>query len=101
VSENRVRRRIFGHKSEKMTIGWRILHTKELHKLYVSQNIIRVIKSMRISCAEHAARMGQIKMYTKLRSENPKGRDHSEDIGRTICKWILGKQGGKLCTGCI
>jgi hypothetical protein len=44
VFENRVLRRIFGSKREEMAEGWRRLHNEELHNLYTSQNIIRVIK---------------------------------------------------------
>jgi hypothetical protein len=43
-------------------------------------------------------------MYTKFWSENPKGRDYSEDLGvdrRIILKLILVKYGWKLWTGCI
>jgi hypothetical protein len=38
-------RRIFGAKKEKVTGDWRRLHNKELRNLYVSPNIVRVIKS--------------------------------------------------------
>jgi hypothetical protein len=34
VSENRVLRRIFGHKREEVAGGWRRLHNEELHNLY-------------------------------------------------------------------
>jgi hypothetical protein len=44
VFENRVLRRIFGSKMEEVVGGWRRLHNEELHNLYASQNIIRVIK---------------------------------------------------------
>jgi hypothetical protein len=44
-SENRVLRRIFGHKKEERVEGWRRLHNEELHNLNASPNIIRVIKS--------------------------------------------------------
>jgi hypothetical protein len=44
VFENRVLRRIFGPKREKVAGGWRRQHDEELHNLYVSPNIIRVIK---------------------------------------------------------
>jgi hypothetical protein len=35
--------------------------------------------------------------------ENLKRRDHLEDLGvdERILEWILGKQGGKVLTGCI
>jgi hypothetical protein len=38
-------RRIFGVKGEEVAGSWRRLHNEELHKLYASRNIIRVIKS--------------------------------------------------------
>jgi hypothetical protein len=44
VFENRVLRRIFGPKRDEVTREWRRLHNKELHALYSSPNIIRVIK---------------------------------------------------------
>jgi hypothetical protein len=44
----RVLMRIFGHKREEVTGGWKILHNEELHNLYASQSIIRVIKSSRM-----------------------------------------------------
>jgi hypothetical protein len=45
VFENRVLRRIFGPKTDKVTGEWRKLHNEELHDLYSSPNIVRVIKS--------------------------------------------------------
>jgi hypothetical protein len=37
--------------------GWRKLHNEELHNLYCSPCIIRMIKSRRVRWAEHVARM--------------------------------------------
>jgi hypothetical protein len=48
VFENRVLRRIFWPNKEEVAGGWRRLHNEELHNLYTSPNIIRVIKSRRI-----------------------------------------------------
>jgi hypothetical protein len=45
VFKNRVLRRIFGPKREEVAGGWRTLHNEELHKLYASLNIVRVIES--------------------------------------------------------
>ena len=56
VFENRILKRIFGPKSDE--IGeWRRLHNEELHSLYRSPNIIRVIKCRRLTWAGHVARM--------------------------------------------
>jgi hypothetical protein len=43
VFENRVLRRIFGTKRVGVTGGWRKLHNEELHNLYSSPSIIRII----------------------------------------------------------
>jgi hypothetical protein len=45
--DNRVLRRIFGSKRDKM-IGWRKLYNEELHNLYSLPNIIQMIKSRRM-----------------------------------------------------
>jgi hypothetical protein len=44
VVENSVLRRIFGPKRDEATGGWRTLHNVELHNLYSSPSIIRMIK---------------------------------------------------------
>jgi hypothetical protein len=56
--ENRVLKRIFGPKREEDG-SWRKLHNDELHSLYSSPNIIRVIKSRRMGWAGHVARIGE------------------------------------------
>jgi len=45
VFENKVLRRIFGHKRKEIIGEWRRLHIEELNNLYSSPYIIRVIKS--------------------------------------------------------
>jgi len=42
-------------------------------------------------------------MHTKFWPENLKVRGHTENLGRDakVLEWILGKQGGKVWTGCI
>jgi len=45
VFENRVLRRIFGPKRDKVTGECRKLHNEEFNDLYISPNIIQVIKS--------------------------------------------------------
>jgi hypothetical protein len=46
--ENRMLRRTFGPKREEGVEGWRRLRNEELHSLYASPTIIRVIKSSRM-----------------------------------------------------
>jgi hypothetical protein len=59
VFENRVLRRIFGPKRDGVTVRWRKLHNEELHNLYSSPSIIRIIKSRRMRWAGHVARIGE------------------------------------------
>jgi hypothetical protein len=49
---------IFGPKREENG-SWRKWHNNELHSLYSSLNIVRVIKSKRMRWAEQVARMGE------------------------------------------
>jgi hypothetical protein len=48
VFENRVLGRIFGPKRDEVTGGLRKRHNEELHGLYSSSSIIRVIKARRV-----------------------------------------------------
>jgi hypothetical protein len=57
VFENRVLRRMFEPKRDEETGGWKKLHNEELHNLYFSTDIIRMIKSSRMKWAGHLARM--------------------------------------------
>jgi hypothetical protein len=63
VFENRVLRRIFGPKRDEATGGWRKLRNEELHNLYASPSIIRMIKSRRMRRAGHVARMRRRGIY--------------------------------------
>jgi hypothetical protein len=59
VFENRVLRRIFSPKRDKVTGEWRKLHNEELNDLNSPPNIIRVTKLRRMRWAEHVALMGE------------------------------------------
>jgi hypothetical protein len=48
VSENRVLRRIIEQKRDEVTGVWRKLHNEELHNLYSSPSIIRMVESRRM-----------------------------------------------------
>jgi hypothetical protein len=50
-----VLRRIFGPERYEVTGQWRKLHNEELHDLYSSPSIIRIIKARRMRWAGHAA----------------------------------------------
>jgi hypothetical protein len=95
VRENRVLRRIFRPKREEVAGGWRRLHNEELHNLYTSPDIIRVIKARGVRLAGRVERMGQTKKCIQyFWVENLKGRDFLEDPGgneRIILEWMLGK----------
>jgi PAS domain-containing protein len=75
VFENRVLRRIFGPKRDEVVRDWRKLYNEEIHNLYSSPSIIRMIKRRRTRWAGHVARMGRRGMYIVL-WEIQKERDH-------------------------
>jgi hypothetical protein len=85
VFENRVLRRIFGPKRDGMTGGWRKLYNEELHNLYSSSSIIRIIKSRRMRWAGHVARMGEKRNVYRLSVGKPEGR---RPLGRPRRRWI-------------
>jgi hypothetical protein len=84
-------RRIFGPKREEDG-SWKKLHNNELHSLYSSLNIIRVIKSRRMRGAGHVARMGEV--FTGFWLGDPKAKDHWKYLrvgGRITLRWTLGR----------
>jgi hypothetical protein len=76
IFENTVLRKIDGPKRE-VDRSWRKLHNDELHSLYSSLNIVRMIKSRRMRWAGHVARMGEV--FTGFWMGSPKARDQWED----------------------
>ena len=71
--ENKILRRIFGPKRGENG-EWRRLHIEELHSLYRSPNIFRVIKSIRLRCAGHVARMEECRSDFKILTGKATGR---------------------------
>jgi hypothetical protein len=63
VLENKVLRRIFEPKRDDVTGDSRNLHNEELHNLYSSPNLIRMITSRRMRWAGHVARMGGTELH--------------------------------------
>jgi hypothetical protein len=84
VFENRVLRRIFGPKRDGVTGGWRKLHNEELHNLYSSPSIIRIINSRRMRWAGQVARMGEKGNVYRLLVGKPEGR---RPLGRPRRRW--------------
>jgi hypothetical protein len=73
--------RIFVPKRDGVTGEWRKRHNEELNDLYFSPDIVRVIKSRRISCAGHVARRGERRgeAYAGFWWGNLKERDFLRD----------------------
>jgi len=76
VFENRVLRRIFEPKRDKVTWEWRELHVhiEELNDLYSSLNTIRLTKSIRMKWTVHVAFMRERKDVYKVSMEKSEGK---------------------------
>jgi hypothetical protein len=85
VFENRVLRRIFGTKRDEVMRRWRKLHNEELHNLYSSPSIIRIIKSRRMRWPGHVARMGEKRNLYRLLVRKPEGK---RPLGRPRRRWM-------------
>jgi hypothetical protein len=103
VFENRVFERLFGPERDRVTSYWRKLHSEELHNLYSSANIIRMIKSRRMSWVGHVARTSELRNVYKILVVKPEGKvplrryrhkweDNTEmdlkEIGWGVVDWI-------------
>jgi hypothetical protein len=83
VFENGMLRKIFVHKREEDG-SWRKLHNDELHGLYSSSNIVRVIKPRRTEWVGHVARMGEGRGVYRVLVGRPKGK---RPLGRPTRRW--------------
>jgi hypothetical protein len=83
IFENRVLRKIFGPKREEDG-SWRRLYNYELHGLYSSLNIVRVIKSRRMRWAGHVACMGEGRGVYRVLVGRHEGK---RPLGRSECRW--------------
>jgi hypothetical protein len=84
VFENRALRRIFGPKREEVTGGWRKLQNEELHNLYSSPSIIRMITSKRMRWEGHVARKGEKRNAYRILVGKPEGK---RLVGRPRLRW--------------
>jgi hypothetical protein len=84
VFENWVLRRIFGPKRDEVTGEWRKLHKEEIHDLYSSPSIIRIIKWRRMRRAGHVVRMGGKRNAYRLLV----GKQGKRPLGRPRCRWV-------------
>jgi hypothetical protein len=65
--------------------GWRKLHNEELHNLYSSSSIIRIIKLRRMKLAGHVARMAEKRNMYRLLVGKPEGK---RPLGRPRRRWM-------------
>jgi hypothetical protein len=72
--ENRVLRRIFGPKRDDVIGKWRKLNNEELHDLYSSPRVIRIVKKRRVRWAGR-----------RLLMRKPEGK---RPLGRTTRRWL-------------
>jgi hypothetical protein len=84
VSENRALRKIYGRKREEVAGDRRRLHNEELHNLYTSPYIIRVMKSRRMRWVRHAARIGELRNAYSILVGKPEGK---RALGRPRRRW--------------
>jgi hypothetical protein len=84
VFENRVLRRIFGPKRYEVTGGWRKLHNEELHGLYSSPSVVRMINARRMRWAGHVECMGEVRGAHNILVGKPEGR---RPLGRPRHRW--------------
>jgi hypothetical protein len=80
-----VLRRIFGSKRDEVTGDWRKLHIEELHDLYSSPSIIRIMKSRRMRWTGHVARTREKRNVYRLLVGNPEGK---RPLGTPRRRWV-------------
>jgi hypothetical protein len=78
-----VLRRTFGPKREEYG-SWRKLHNDELHSLYSSPNIVKVINLRRMRWVGHVARMREGRSVYRVLVRMPEGK---KPLGRPRRRW--------------
>jgi hypothetical protein len=64
---------------------WRKLHNEELHNLYPSLSVIRMIKSRRMRWEGHVARMAEKRNAYRILMEEPDGK---RQLGKPRRRWV-------------
>jgi hypothetical protein len=77
---------------------WRKLHNEELRDLYSWTSIIRIIKSRRMRCVGHIARMGEKRNPYRLLVGMPEER---KPLGRPRHWWVDNIKMDLLGTGLV
>jgi hypothetical protein len=75
----------FGPKKDEVTRDWRKLHNEDLHNLYSSPSIGRIIKSRRMRWAGHVAQMGAKRNAYRILVGKPEGKI---PLGRLRHRWV-------------
>jgi hypothetical protein len=75
----------FVRRRDGVTEGWRKLRNEELHDLYSSPSVVRIIKSRRMRWAVHVARMREKTNVYRLLVGKPEGK---RPPGRPRRRWI-------------
>jgi hypothetical protein len=91
VFETMVLRRIYGLKRDEVIGYWRKLHNEELHNLYSSPSIIRLVRSRRMRCAGHIERMGEKRnaygiLVGKAEGKRPLGKPRTMGEDNTVTR---------------
>jgi hypothetical protein len=75
---------IFVPKREEVAEGWRRLHNEELRNLYLSPDIVRVIKSRRMRWAGHVAQAEELRNAQDILVAKP---EEKRPVGRPRRRW--------------
>jgi hypothetical protein len=73
---------------------WRTLINEVLHNLYISANVIRMMKPRRMRWAGYLSRIGRRGMHTGFWWDIQNETDHQEDVnvcGRIILQEVRGR----------
>jgi hypothetical protein len=68
-----------------VTVAWRKLHKGELHDLYSSLRIIRIIKSRRMRCSGHVVPVGEKRNLDRLLVGKP---ERKRPLRRPSHRWV-------------